>query len=392
MGSGPSNPEPRVLQAMAAAPVTIDDPACRVLFEQIVTLGKEVFRAGDSSVVSIAGASRAGIEAGLASLLEPGERVLVGACGHFGELLCTLAAKHGAVVERVDASWGSAVDVHAMVNRIRVTRPRVVAIVHADTSTGVLQPLEDIGRACRQAGGLFLVDTVLSLGGCQVDVDQAQVDVAIAGLQKCLGGPPGQALVTISPRASEALRGRSTSPTSAYLDLRTFEARWSGQDVDSGEIFGPMLFAVREALALVLDEGLTERWDRHRRASTSLRAGLAAMGLELYADPSVRVPMITLARVPPGIDEASVRSRLLLDHGIEIMSAFGPLRGKVWRIGTMGLNASLPSVLTLLGALEAVLAGCGWSFERGSAVDAALVAARDARVSWPRPARCQGRR
>jgi (S)-ureidoglycine-glyoxylate aminotransferase len=301
--------------------------------------------------------------------------VLVGVYGHFGELLCTLAARHGATVERVEAEWGRPIRPEDIAALVREKPPRLVAIVHADTSTGILQPLEAIGQACREVGSVFLVDAVLSLGGCQLDVDGWGIDAAVGGLQKCLGGPPGLALVTYSERAQQVRAGRSTLPRSAYLDLACLAALWIGrQRLHTAAMATAMLLAAREALRIVVDEGLEARWARHRLASHALRAGLVAMGLELFGDPDHNVPMITLVRVPDGIDEGGVREQLLREHGIEIMAAFGPLRGRVWRIGTLGTNAQLPSVLAVLAALDAVLASRGFRLPRGAGVDAALAA------------------
>jgi (S)-ureidoglycine-glyoxylate aminotransferase len=251
----------------------------------------------------------------------------------------------------------------------------MVAIVHADTSTGILQPLEAIGAACRQVGSLLLVDAVLSLGGCEVDVDAWCVDAAVGGLQKCLGGPPGLAPLTLSDRATHRLSGRTTAADSVYLDLSRAAAAWRDGAAGAG-MSTHMLLAAREAMRIVVDEGLQARWDRHRQASRAVRAGLEAMGLTLFGDRAHSVPMISLVRVPDGVDEASVRDLLLRDHGIEIMAAFGPLRGRVWRIGTMGTNARLPSVVAVLSGLETVLARCGFRLPRGAGADAALAAYR----------------
>jgi (S)-ureidoglycine-glyoxylate aminotransferase len=377
MGSGPSNPEPRVLRAMGAPPLAVDEPAFGQLLDQLSSCGRTVFQTINACTLSVAGASRAGIEAALASLIEPGDRVLVGTYGHFGELLCTLAARHGAVVERCEATWGAAVEVAQLADRVRAAPPKLLAIVHADTSTGVLQPLSEIGQVCRETGTLFMVDAVLSLGGCAVDVDGWSIDVAVGGLQKCLGGPPGLALVTASDRARAVFNHRSRDVASAYLDLSLLESVWVRHlELESAALSTAMLYAAREALSVVIEEGLAARWDRHRAASEMLRAGLQAMGLELFGEPEQRVPMITLVRVPTDVDETGVREQLLVQHGIEIMAAFGPLRGQVWRIGTMGTNASVPSVLAVLASLETVLAGRGYAVRRGAAVDAALAASR----------------
>ena len=376
MGSGPSNPEPRVLQAMAAAPIAPDDPAYAALLDDVSSLARAVFQTANMCTLAVPGASRAGIEAVLTSLVEPGERAVVGVYGHFGELLCTLAERHGATVERVEAAeWGRPVRPEDIVTSVRRNPPKLVAIVHADTSTGILQPLEAVGEACRQTGTLFVVDAVLSLGGCELDVDGWSVDAAIGGMQKCLGGPPGLAPVTCSKVAVDARARRSTLPHSAYLDLACLQALWIGrQGLERAAMSTSMLLAAREALRIVTDEGLDARWERHRQMSRALRVGLEAMGLELFGDSAHKVPMITLVHVPDGVDEAGVREQLLVQHGVEIMAAFGPLRGRVWRIGTMGTNARLQSVLNVLAALEAVLAARGLRLPRGAAIDAALAA------------------
>jgi (S)-ureidoglycine-glyoxylate aminotransferase len=356
---------------MAAPPLAADDPALEQLYVDVSELCRAIFQAdAGAQPVAVPGASRSGLEAAIASLVQPGDRVLVGVYGHFGELLCSLAARHGAVVERFEAvEWGEPVDAEALAARIRQAPPRLVAIVHADTSTGVLQPLEPIAEACRDTGTLLLVDAVLSLGGCEVDVAGWTIDSAVAGLQKCLGGPPGLALVSLSAAAEARLTG---APPRGYLDLGKTVRLWrTPQSRANQELSTPMLFAAREALRMVQDEGLSQRWRRHASASRALRAAIDAMGLQRYGNPRHQVPMITLVNVPDGIDESAVRRQLLDEHGIEIMAAFGPLRGRVWRIGTMGTNACLPSVLAVSAGLEAVLASRGFPLERGAAVEAA---------------------
>ena len=374
MGSGPSNAEPRVLQAMVAAPLSASDPLYATLLDAVATLTQSVFQAPDSHcAVAVPGASRSGLEAVINSVVAPGDRVIVGVYGHFGELLCTLAQRHGAVVARVDADWGEPVDPEAMAGAIRKHPPKLAAIVHADTSTGILQPIDLIGAACRDTGALLLVDAVLSIGGCDVNVGAFNADAAVGGLQKCLGGPPGLAPVTYSDRLGASMAVRHSEPHSAYLDLKRLSTA-------SPERPTHLLFAAHEALRMVMDEGLNVRWRRHETASRMLRAGLMAMGLDRFGDPHHSVPMITLVKVPDGIDEAGVRQQLLDEHGIEIMAAFGPLRGRVWRIGTMGTNARLSSVLAVLSALEAVLASRHLPLDRGAAVDAATKISRQPRA------------
>jgi (S)-ureidoglycine---glyoxylate transaminase len=372
MGSGPSNAEARVLRAMARPPLPSHHPEYAAVLDDLTCDLRKVFCASSAIALVVPGASRSGIEAVLNSLVEPGDRVLVAVYGHFGELLCTLASRHGADVERVDAEWGHIVDPAAVSVALRKTRPKVVAVVHADTSTGTLQPLDEIGRACRDTGSLLVVDAVLSIGGCEVNVDAWGLDAVVGGMQKCLGGPPGLAPLVYSTRAAKAMAARTTPAYSRYLDLRRLHEAW--QRPGESEMATPMLYALREALRRVDEEGSSARWQRHAQAAASLRTGLQAMGLELFGDRRHAVPMITLVKVPDGIDEAAVRAQMLEEHGVEIMAAFGPLRGKVWRIGTMGTNATLPMVLQVLAALEAVLSGRGFSLPRGAGVDAALAA------------------
>jgi (S)-ureidoglycine-glyoxylate aminotransferase len=297
--------------------------------------------------------------------------VLVGVYGHFGELLCTLAQRHGALVERVESeAWGRCVDPEAFVGKLKATRPKLAAIVHADTSTGIVQPLQEIGRACRELDTLLLVDAVLSIGGCELDTDRWCLDVVGGGLQKCLGGPPGLAPLVCSQTAHAVLKRKRTPPHSAYLDLGRAIQAWQNRPPDHVPIT-PMLYALAEALAMVQAEGLKARWQRHQRAGAALKAGLQAMGLRLFGDERHRAPMIALVEVPDGVSEPGVRQQLLEDHAIEIMAAFGPLRGRVWRIGSMGANARLECVLAVLSALETVLASRGVHLEPGAGVTAA---------------------
>lgn len=370
MGSGPSNPESRVLRAMATPPIAADDPCYAAVLQDLTYRLRQVFCTQTANVVAVPGASRSGIEAVLNSLVEPGDRVLVGVFGHFGELLCTLAARHGADVARVDAEWGWAIEPSRMIEAIGEVQPKIVAVVHADTSTGILQPLAEIGRACQAAGALLLVDGVLSLGGCEVNMDGWGIDAVVGGMQKCLGGPPGLALLAYSDRAAAAFVDR---PHSTYLDLRRVVHTWQEPDAGS-ELPTQMLLALREALRIIDEEGLEARWARHARAGRALRAGIDALGLERFGDPEHAAPMITLVSVPDGVGEVDVRQQLLAQHGVEIMAAFGPLRGRVWRIGAMGTNASLPSVLQALGSFEAVLNAQGFTTPRGAGVEAAVAA------------------
>ncbi len=268
MGSGPSNPEPRVLRALATPLVGQFDPAFTRVMDDVAALERRVFDTANVHSFPVSGASRAGIEAVLASLIEAGDRVVVANFGRFGDLLVELARRYGADVESIDVAWGEAVDPTLVEQSLRRQPAAIVALVHADTSTGILQPLPDIARIARDAGALVVVDTVLSLGGCELRVDDWQLDAAIGGLQKCLGGPPGIAPLTYNERVDARLARRRTPPRTNYLDLLQLQAYWSPARLNHHTAPTSMVYALREALRLVDAEGLEARWARHRRQET----------------------------------------------------------------------------------------------------------------------------
>ena len=371
LGSGPSNPEPRVLRALGMPLIGQFDPAFTAIMDEVSELSRRVFRTANRRAFPVSGSSRSGLEAALASLIEPGDRVIVGNFGRFGDLFCEIARRYGAEVDSVEVEWGRIVEPDQIVKRLRERPTKLVAIVHADTSTGIAQPLEAIGAACREHDALLVVDAVLSLGGCQVETDAWNVDVHISGLQKCLGGPSGMAPLTYNERAEAALHARRAVPATNYLDLLQLQAYWGPDRLNHHTAPTSMVYALREALRIIEEEGLEARWERHRRANEALVAGLEAMGLTLYGDRRYKAPMITLVNVPEGVDEAGVRQQLLEEHGIEIMAAFGAIFGRVWRIGLMGYNARLENALTVLAALETVLASRGFAVPPGAGVEAA---------------------
>jgi len=356
------------------------DPAFTAIMDEVSELSRRVFRTANRRAFPVSGSSRSGLEAALASLIEPGDRVVVGNFGRFGDLFCEIARRYGAEVDDVRVAWGTVVEPDQIVARLRAfshTSPaKLVAIVHADTSTGVVQPLAEIGAACREHDALLVVDAVLSLGGCRVETDAWNVDVSVSGLQKCLGGPSGMAPLTYNERAEAAMHARRAAPATNYLDLLQLQAYWGPDRLNHHTAPTSMVYALREALRIVDDEGLDARWERHRQANAALVAGLEAMGLTLFGDRRHKAPMITLVNVPPGVDEAGVRGQLLDEHGIEIMAAFGELSGKVWRIGLMGYNARIENALTVLAALESVLASQKYGLPAGAGVEAARAYAR----------------
>jgi len=309
----------------------------------------------------------------MVSLLEPGDRVVVGECGRFGLLMIEIAERCGADVVPVRAEWGRIIEPDAIAKALGTGRTRMVAMVHGETSTGVLQPLEEIARIAHAHGALLMADAVVTLGGSEVAADRWGVDVAVAGTQKCLSCPSGLAPITYNARAEAVLEKRASRIQSNYLDLLQLQRYWSPARYNHHTAPTSMIFGLREALRAVVIEGLEARFERHRLHGVALRAGLAPMGLSLFGhEPEERrLPFITPVIVPEGIDELRVRRRLVEEFGIEIGAAFGILQGKIWRIGTMGYSARRQNVLLCLAALEAVLRAEGLEAGPGAGVTAA---------------------
>lgn len=370
-GTGPTNPDPRVLRALGAPVLGQFDPVFTTIMSDVMALGRMAFRTRNAATFAVSGTGRAAMEAALVSLIEPGDRVLVANCGRFGDLFAEIAGRCGARVAQVRAEWGRVIDPQAIVDALRKEPPKLVAVVHGETSTGVWQPLAGIGAACRAHGALLVVDAVVTLGGVPVSVDDWEIDVCFAGTQKCLGCPSGMAPITYNARAEDAMARRATAIISNYLDLTQLQRYWSPERFNHHTLPTSMTYGLREALRLTIGEGLEARCLRHRRAGDALKAGLTAMGLEVFGDPQHRLPMITAVAVPDGVEDGRARLRLLEEFGIEIATSFGPLRGRIWRIGLMGPNASLPVVLSVLAGLEHVLWEDGVRVPRGVGVDTA---------------------
>jgi (S)-ureidoglycine---glyoxylate transaminase len=366
--------DPRVLRAMSTPLLGQFDPAFTAIMDEVMTLSRTLFQAASGRTFPVSGTGRAGLEAAMVSLVEPGDRVVIGECGRFGLLLEDLARRCDADVCVVRAEWGQALDPIAIEAALREAPTKVLAVVHGETSTGVLQPMAELGRLARAYDALLLADVVVTLGGAEVALDAWNVDVAVGGTQKCLSCPSGLAPIAYNGRVEDALRRRRSRVRSNYLDLGQLATYWSPERVNHHTAPTSMVYGLREALRAVADEGLSERFARHRLHGDAVRAGIAALGLTLYGKepPERRLPMLTPVIVPDGVDDARVRQTLLEDFGIEIGAAFGPLQGKIWRIGTMGYSACRQNVLVALGALEQVLRREGWPVHGGAAVDAAL--------------------
>jgi len=371
-GTGPTNPDPRVLRAMAAPVLGQFDPAFTAIMTEVMTLGRLVFRTTNPRTFAVSGTGRAGMEAAIASLVEHGDRVLVANCGRFGDLFADLAARYGGEVTQVTAEWGRVIDPQQVDDALKRTPAKIVAVVHGETSTGMLQPLmNEIGRICRAHDALLVTDAVVTLGGVPVETDAWQIDLCSSGTQKCLGCPSGMAPITYNERAERVIARRKTPIVSNYFDLAQLQRYWSPERLNHHTLPTSMTYGLREALRLIVDEGLEARWTRHRRVGGALKAGLEAMGIHLFGDPQHRLPMITAMLIPEGVPDEDGRARLLEEFGVEVATSFGPLRGRIWRIGTMGYNAELKTVLTVLTALERVLQSYGVRVQPGAGAEAA---------------------
>ena len=372
LGPGPSNVHPRVYQAMMAPILGHLDPDFLRIMDETKDLLRAVFRTQNEETIAVSGTGSAGMEAAVANLLEPGERAVVCINGFFGDRIAEMASRHGAEVTRVEAEWGRIIEAEAIEAALRAAgRTKLVAIVHAETSTGIHQPVHDVARLAHEHGALLVVDTVTSLGGCEVAVDDWGIDACYSASQKCLSCPPGMAPLTLSPRAADALRSRETKVRSWYLDMTLLDNYWGGKRAYHHTAPITMVYALREGLRLVLEEGLEARFGRHQRNGQALRGGLEAMGLTLHAQEGYRLPLLTAVRIPDGVEDLKVRRALLYEHNIEIGGGLGPLAAKVWRIGLMGVGSSAENVLAVLQALEQELSAQGFDLEKGAGVAAA---------------------
>jgi alanine-glyoxylate transaminase/serine-glyoxylate transaminase/serine-pyruvate transaminase len=355
LGPGPSPVHPRVMRAMGAPVLGHLDPELIRMLDEIRGLLRHTFRTSNELALAVSGTGMAGMEAVLGSLLEPGDRLVVCAAGFFGGRMAELARRMGVEVTTVEKAWGEVFTPEEVGTAVAAAKPKAVAIVHAETSTGALQPMEGLGEIAHRHGALLLVDCVTSLGGVPVLLDEWGADAAYSGSQKCLGCPPGLAPVTLNDRARERMKARTVPAHGWYLDLGLLERYWGGDRTYHHTISSTLVYALREGLHLVAEEGLEARWARHRAHAEMLWDGLQAMGLELHVPVERRLPSLTTVRVPEGLDEAMVRGRLRDEYGIEIGAGLGPLKGKVWRIGLMGHGSQKANVILLLAALVDIL-------------------------------------
>ncbi|WP_062386199.1 pyridoxal-phosphate-dependent aminotransferase family protein [Demequina iriomotensis] len=386
MGPGPITADPRVLRAMSAQLVGQYDPYMTDTMNEVMDLYRGVFATANAQTLLVDSTSRGAIEAALVSLVSPGDRVLVPVMGRFGHLLVEIAERCGADVHTVDAPWGEVVPLERIAEAMERVRPSLLATVHGDTSTTMMQPFDGLRELCDRYECLLYADVTATLGGNPFPTDAWGVDAATAGLQKCLGGPSGSAPATFSPRAVELIEGRRSieagirvdgDPVAAhpirsnYFDLAMIFDYWSPRRLNHHTEAATMLYGARECARIILEAGLPAYQERHSLHGAAMVAGVEGLGLEVYGDRAHKMANVVGVVIPSGIDGEAVRGVLLRDFGIEIGTSFGPLAGRVWRIGTMGYNARKDAVLGTLAALEAVLRRLGHAVPAGGGVEAA---------------------
>ncbi len=385
MTPGPVEAHPRVLRAMGIPILGQFDPAFLKIMDEVKEMIKVPFQTKNEQAFAIDGTSRSGLEAALIGLIEPGDKVLIPAYGRFAYLLGEISERAKADVVYLEKEWDSVFDQSDIIQAIKEHQPKIVALIHGETANGQMQPLEKIGEYCQENDVFFVVDTVATYGGSPVKVDEWGIDIAIAGTQKCVGVPSGMSLITYNERVEKVLTSRYQKElglskdfrnerhiSSNYLDLSQLQRYWSNERINHHTEATSMIYALHEGLRLMIQEGIENGYERHRVNDEAIQAGIAAMGLKLYGDLETKMPTVTPILIPEGIDGEAVRYMLLNEFGVEIASSFGPLQGKIWRIGNMGFSSRKENVLHVLAAFEAALVFHGAEINRGEGVMAAL--------------------
>lgn len=359
LGPGPSNIHPRVRQALGMHEVGHLDPKFIEIMNETQELLRYVWQTDNRFTIPVSGTGSAAMEATLANCVEPGDVVLIGVNGYFGERLCDMASRYGAEVRRLEKPWGEVFTPEEIGSALQEHRPAILGLVHGETSTGAMQPMQGIGKLCREFDCLLLLDTVTSLGGAPVFLDGWHVDLAYSGSQKCLGCPPGIAPLTLGERALDKLNRRKSRVANWYLDMSLVGKYWGNERTYHHTAPINMNYALREALRLISEEGLEARWERHQANAEMLWEGLEELGIGCHVRKEHRLPSLTTALVPDGVDSKAVSVYLLKNYNIEMAAGLGQLAGKVWRIGLMGFNSRPENVLLLLSALKKALEAVG---------------------------------
>lgn len=385
MTPGPVEAHPSVLRAMATPIVGQFDPTFLKVMDEVKEMIKVPFQTTNKQAFAIDGTSRSGLEAALIALIEPGDKVLIPVYGRFAYLLGEICERAQAEVIYAERDWQGVFDQGQVIELIDHHQPKIVAMVHGETANGQMQPLAEIGQHCQANEVFFVVDTVATYGGVPIKVDEWGIDIAIAGTQKCLSVPSGLSLITYNEKVERVLDARYQKElglskdfrndrhiSSNYLDLSQLQRYWSAERINHHTEATSLIYALHEGLRLLLNEGIEQSYKRHALNDQAIVDGINAMGLSLYGEITTKMPTVTPILVPEGVEAESVRSMLLTHFGVEIASSFGPLQGKVWRIGNMGFSSRQENVLHVLGALEATLIYYGAQIESGAALQAAL--------------------
>src|SRR5581483_2012832 len=353
MGPGPSNVHYRVYRALATPILGHLDHEFMRIMDEICAMLRAVFKTANRLTIPVSGTGSAGMETSFVNVLEAGDKAVIGINGVFGERMADVAARCGAEVIRIDGEWGNIIDPNRVIDTLKKhPDAKVFAIVHAETSTGAKQPLEEIGKILKERDTIFLVDTVTSLAGCELKVDEWGIDICYSGTQKCLSVPPGLAPITVSEKAIRAMHSKKSKVQSWYLDLNMIERYWGEERFYHHTAPISMLFALREGLRIILEEGLEERFERHQSLGDYLKSGITELGWRLFAREGHRLPMLTSVVLPSGFNDAQTRKRLLDDYGIEVGGGLGNTKGKIWRIGLMGETCRHKNVDAFLSALR----------------------------------------
>lgn len=372
MGPGPSDVDPSVLRAMATPMIGHMDGEFMKIMDEVMQMLRDVFETKNELTVAMSGTGSSGMETVFVNLLDPGDEVIVGVNGLFGQRMVDVVERCGAKAITIEAAWGDVFQPEQIEQALKEnSEAKFVALVHAETSTGALQPLEDIAKIVHAHDALLIADAVTSIAGSPIKIDEVGIDACYSGTQKCLSAPPGLAPVTFSPRALDVMEKKKEKVQSWYLDLSMIRDYWGSERAYHHTAPITMNYALHEALRIVLNEGLENTFKRHEQLGKALHGGLEAMGLDLHVDEQYRLPQLTSVIVPEGINEAEIRTELLQDYSLEIGAGLGELNGKIWRIGLMGHSCQPNNVITVLTLLEQLLLDRGASIQKGAAVDVA---------------------
>ena len=372
MGPGPLEIHPRVYQALTSPVIGYLDPAYLKILDQVGDQLRKVFQTRNRVTHAAPGTGTSGMEACVANLIEPGDKILVCVHGYFGDRLRQMVERQRAQLTLLEEEWGKPIDPQRVEAAFKAQSYKVITLVHAETSTGVLQPMDDIVKLADEYGVMILLDTVTSLGGVEVKMDEWGLDAAYSCSQKCIGCPPGLAPISFSDRAIEAVRNRKQPVSSWYLDITLLEKYWGSDRIYHHTSSSTLNYALLEALRLIEEEGLQNRFERHLENHRALVAGVEAMGLKMHVSPEHRLPTLNTIRIPEGVDDVKARGYLLETFNLEIGGGLGALKGKVWRVGLMGYSSSAENVLFFLSAISRALAIQGHETDLAAGIDAAM--------------------